>query len=204
MTSEIDTIGLNQNYPVAGEDNDSQGFRDNFTNIKTNLDTAKSEITDLQNNVIRSDGDNDFNGVEVSNANFIRTTKASYGQINVDGATTGGTWNIDFENGHSQAFVLETDIQFIFVNWPDSDKYAEILVHLYSDQNGTTRTVTNWTDTGTGAQVKIDSNWPNAGSTPPNAEVSTDDQTDPVVIKFWTYDGGDEIFGQYLGKFTSV
>lgn len=204
MTSEIDTTGLDQNYPVAGVDNDSQGFRDNFTNIKDNLDAAASEITDLQNNVVRTDQANDLNGTIVSNASFINTTSESYGQIFVDGSVTGGNWNIDFENGHSQAFVLETDIQFIFVNWPGSDKYAEIIVHLYSDQNGVNRTVTGWTDVGAGAELKIDANWPNAGEVTPDAEVVTDSQTNPVIIKFWTYDGGDEIFGQYLGKFTSV
>ena len=55
MASTIDTTNLNQLYPVAGVDNDSQGFRDNFANIKTNLETASSEITALQN-VLATEG----------------------------------------------------------------------------------------------------------------------------------------------------
>ena len=30
MASNINDTGVNSNYPVAGQDNDSQGFRDNF------------------------------------------------------------------------------------------------------------------------------------------------------------------------------
>lgn len=50
--SQINTNGINVNYPVPGVNNNSQGFRDNFTAIRTNLNTASTEITDLQNNVV--------------------------------------------------------------------------------------------------------------------------------------------------------
>ena len=52
MTSSINPNNINGAYPVAGQDNDSQGFRDNFTNIKTNFDYASAEITDLQSKVV--------------------------------------------------------------------------------------------------------------------------------------------------------
>ena len=35
--SSINTNGINTNYPVPGVNNNSQGFRDNFAAIKTNL-----------------------------------------------------------------------------------------------------------------------------------------------------------------------
>jgi len=35
MASSIVTTGIDATYPVAGQDNDSQGFRDNFSQIKT-------------------------------------------------------------------------------------------------------------------------------------------------------------------------
>ena len=50
--SQINTNGINVNYPVPGVNNNSQGFRDNFATIRTNLNTASTEITDLQNNVV--------------------------------------------------------------------------------------------------------------------------------------------------------
>jgi len=41
MASEIDDIGIDETYPVAGIDNDTQGFRDNFNIIKNNFVTSK-------------------------------------------------------------------------------------------------------------------------------------------------------------------
>lgn len=52
MASNINPTNIDGNYPVAGQDNDSQGFRDNFTNIKNNLQFAKTEIDDLQGKVL--------------------------------------------------------------------------------------------------------------------------------------------------------
>lgn len=51
MSSNINPNNINGNFPVAGQDNDSQGFRDNFTNILNNFSFAASEVTDLQNSV---------------------------------------------------------------------------------------------------------------------------------------------------------
>jgi hypothetical protein len=52
MTSQINPNNIDGAYPVAGQDNDSQGFRDNFTNIKTNFSYASAEITDLQSKAV--------------------------------------------------------------------------------------------------------------------------------------------------------
>ena len=52
MTSQINPNNINGNYPVAGVDNNSQGFRDNFTNTKVNFQYAAEEIDDLQNKVL--------------------------------------------------------------------------------------------------------------------------------------------------------
>lgn len=54
MTSQISYASLNENFPVPGADNDSQGFRDNWIQIKTALATAKTEVTELQTNAIIS------------------------------------------------------------------------------------------------------------------------------------------------------
>jgi len=51
MASLINPINIDVTYPIAGQDNDTQGFRDNFTNIKNNFITAKSEIEAIQGNV---------------------------------------------------------------------------------------------------------------------------------------------------------
>jgi hypothetical protein len=48
MASNIVSETIDAAYPVAGVDNDTQGFRDNFQIIKDGLLTAKIEITSLQ------------------------------------------------------------------------------------------------------------------------------------------------------------
>ena len=72
--SSINTNGINVNYPVPGVNNNSQGFRDNFAAIKTNLNTASTEITDLQNKVVLKQAltgttlNNDMANALISNA----------------------------------------------------------------------------------------------------------------------------------------
>ena len=56
MPSNINPTNIDGSYPIAGQDNDSQGFRDNFTNIRTNLQYSKMEIEDLQNKAILKAG----------------------------------------------------------------------------------------------------------------------------------------------------
>ncbi|MEI6424043.1 MAG: hypothetical protein WCP55_17640 [Lentisphaerota bacterium] len=80
--STINTNGISVNYPVPGVNNNSQGFRDNFTSIKTNLHLAGSEISDLQNKVIVKSAlantvlNNDMNGTLMSNT-LTRSFRAS-------------------------------------------------------------------------------------------------------------------------------
>lgn len=47
--SNINFTAIDVTYPIAGINNNSQGFRDNFTAIKNGLAEAASEINTLQN-----------------------------------------------------------------------------------------------------------------------------------------------------------
>jgi hypothetical protein len=51
MASQINTSTIDITYPIAGQDNDTQGFRTNFSSIVANFTTAALEITALQANV---------------------------------------------------------------------------------------------------------------------------------------------------------
>lgn len=48
MTSNTIATLIDVNFPIPGKDNNSQGFRDNFTAIKDALTTVQTEITELQ------------------------------------------------------------------------------------------------------------------------------------------------------------
>ena len=60
MPSNIDNTSIDATFPVAGQDNDSQGFRNNFNTIKNNFTAAKNEIEDLQTNTAKLNTSNNF------------------------------------------------------------------------------------------------------------------------------------------------
>jgi len=73
MASNINYINVDESFPIAGQDNDSQGFRDNFATIKSSLASAKTEITNLQDNTAKLNVNNNFNQNEISNAKLRNT-----------------------------------------------------------------------------------------------------------------------------------
>jgi len=62
--SLINPNNINGGFPVFGQDNPTQGFRDNFTNIKNNLTFAKAELEDLQSKAILKSA---LSGTELNN-----------------------------------------------------------------------------------------------------------------------------------------
>ena len=134
MASNINPTNINGAYPIAGQDNDSQGFRDNFTNIRTNLTHAKTELEDLQSKVILkaqltggSAVNNSFNGVLLTDARTqgftesfadlgLKTddvtfyfTTGDYQKVTVNAGATGG-------------------LSFDFNDWPEAGVYATLRV----------------------------------------------------------------------------
>jgi len=190
MASNIISTTIDGNFPVAGQDNDSQGFRDNFAIIKSSLASAATEVTDLQDNCAFTNKDNNFLG-----NSLIRPELAQYTETVKDQETiTQANATIDFTFGHYQRFRVEGgNTTFTLTGFPSIDadgKYARLMVELVAD--GTDRTIT-WLGASTG--FKFDSNWP--------AIFNVTSSTDPVIVEFFTYDGGSVIFGRYLGSFTS-
>jgi len=116
MTSAITVTSIDAAFPVAGQDNDSQGFRDNFTQIKTQLTTAGSEITALQSNRATTNATTSFNGHDVKNANLM-----DWGQKVVAKGSVSGTVDCDFEDGNVTTITTSSDVTLTFSNWPKED-----------------------------------------------------------------------------------
>lgn len=123
MTSQINYTTIDATYPIAGQDNDSQGFRDNFASIKTALQYAKSEITDLQSNGAIVNGDNNFAGNLIYNAEFKYNRQTVY---NI--GTVSGSVGVDFQNAQIQTITTSGNITLSFSNWPTSTKSGSILL----------------------------------------------------------------------------
>jgi hypothetical protein len=51
MASNINPYNIDTTFPIAGQDNDTQGFRTNYSSIQNNFLTAQQEISAIQNNI---------------------------------------------------------------------------------------------------------------------------------------------------------
>jgi len=200
MTSNIVSETIDAEYPVAGVDNDTQGFRDNFSIIKTGLATAQSELSALQSRVLLKTAlpdttlDNDLNGTNITDGNFIQST-STYHNI---GTVTSGQ-NISFLNGHYQSVTVNlgegiNTINFALADWPERDGLAKMTVQLYG--NDSAKTVTFTVDAG--GSLKYDPSYPRVDG---DATVTVDSSADPIIIDFWTYNQGTTVYAEYKGRF---
>jgi hypothetical protein len=107
MTSQVNPNNIDGTYPVAGQDNDSQGFRDNFTNIRNNFTFVKAELEDIQNKAVFKSAltnttlSNDLSGNIVVNPAF-QGWRETYNNI---GAVS-GTFTPSFANGNFQKITI--------------------------------------------------------------------------------------------------
>jgi hypothetical protein len=130
MSSNITPTNIDGNYPIAGQDNSSQGFRDNFTNIRNNLTVAKNEISDLQSKTLLKSSltglvlDNDMEGTVISNL----TAVGMRNQI-VDLGTVSGSQPIDFESGHTHVLIMNGSTSLSFNNFP-TDAHSQVTIYV--------------------------------------------------------------------------
>ncbi len=130
--STINTNALDVNYPIPGVNNNSQGFRDNFASIKTNLNTAATEITDLQNKVVvksalsGSSLNNDMANTIISNA-ATRSFRATTYNL---GNSLSGTVLVDVSLGDVQYGTVAGNITFQFGNWAPTGTQSNVQLQL--------------------------------------------------------------------------
>ena len=141
MTSSINPNNIDGAYPVAGQDNNSQGFRDNFTNTKTNFGYAETEINDLQSKAVLKAAltggtlNNDMLGSPLLNAQIqdFSATRVALG-------TVSGSVGINYAAGHYQTVTTSGSITLAFTNFPAAG-YAG-LVRVQVTVSSTAHTMT--------------------------------------------------------------
>ena len=193
MTSLINFAAINENFPVAGQDNDTQVFRDNFDTIKTNFSAAKTEIEDLQDNVARTDVDSDFN----YNVATAITLQDAYFRKKDYGATIiVGTQEVSFKQAMYHIIKFGTNCAIELIEFPTAavdvtglGQVGKATLELYGD--GTTRTIT-FTLTGSTVLKK-------SPGVPGSLTVTS--ATNPVIIEVWQH-SEDIIFLNYLGAYS--
>jgi hypothetical protein len=202
MPSNVNPYNINGQYPIAGQDNDSQGFRDNFTNIRTNLAFAKAEIEDLQNkSMLKSplEGgtvDNNFNNTLVYNAKVKQFNEVALDQGLLSGAIT-----IPYPNGHFQKFTTDGAVTLQIINWAAGGVHAKLRLQI-TVSDYTTHTIQFPTGTIIGADEI-------AGADNTSGEyVLTVPANGDYVFDFSTSDGGNTVivseFTRKLVKASSI
>lgn len=210
MASNIIATTIDATYPVAGVDNDTQGFRDNFQIIKDGLTAAKAEIEALQEQTPKkfdeNDGivENDFNESSILDASLDNVTfkLKSNEEQNIQ-----QTVNVDISRGHYQVYTIgnaiENSLDFSLQDWPvrnTNDGVARVSLHIYGNENPITIRLVQ----ANGGAIYKTSSWPTPvddNSVDDSASVVVTSSTQPTIIDLWSYDTGSTVYANYLGVF---
>ena len=184
MASNINPNNIDGTYPVAGQDNDSQGFRTNFTNIKTNLANAKSELEDLQEKVIVKsalDGttvDNDMAGTVLSGAQ-LKDTRESLVAFGV----AGGSQELSHRTAHNYTITTNDSVTLSFAGFPPAGTVGKLRFEITVSDLAHTLTLPGTVTKGTDSIL---------GFTESNSTI-TFGELGTYHYEFWTDDNGTTI-----------
>lgn len=170
---------INVNFPVPGEDNDSQGFRSNFANIQSALSRAEKEITDIQVNAVNLNETNDFGNNVIKRASLQNSSQVVANIGNVSFFV-----NVDYSLGSYQTFNVDSGTHtFTITNWPESGQCGAIRLEI--TPNSPENVSINF-----GGNVTILSK---------TAIPITYNQQSAIVWELWSPDNGTNIYAHELG-----
>ena len=187
MTSAIVPGNIDGTFPIAGQDNSSQGFRDNFTAIKNNFTTASTEITNLQANKASTDANTSFNDKVVSRATLKDTAETVYAH----GTVSSGTLTLNHENGNFQTVTISGDVTFAFSNFPTSGTLGRIILLATVGAGVTALTMTS--------AVKKATNVTGSDG----SSVTVNPGVGRYMWEFMTTDAGTTVYMHQLGDYHS-
>jgi len=127
--SNINTSRINELFPIAGQNNDSQGFRDNFSNIKVALGNAKLEINSLQNRsvVLGPIGNetvtNDFN-YTLATRPQLKSPSYTFKDLGLKQGTVG----VVYTDGSVQKITVVNNIELDFTGFPPTGQYGSLII----------------------------------------------------------------------------
>jgi hypothetical protein len=184
MASKIIPGNVDGTYPKAGQDNSSQGMRDNFSAIQTNFTEAKTEIEELQTNKASLNGSSDFADNEVLRAKVKDISEVVYGH-----GTTGGNITLNHENGHYQTLTTNASVTLSFTNLPASNSVGRIILDITFVSTAHTITIPT--------SVKVSGNVSGGDG---SSNTITAPTSGRYLFEFMTPDGGTNILMHQLGN----
>ena len=196
MTSQINTNGIDVNYPVPGQNNSSQGFRDNFAQIRTQLNTGANEITDLQSKVVvkaalnNSTLNNDMGNTLISNASTRGFRATTYNL----GNALAGTVVVDVNRADVQFGALQGNVVLSFGNWAPTNTQSNVVLRLtFANAAGTPAYVSlpnSCVSSNNNFGVTLLENYANVGGT---ATLSAPANANIIELRFSTIDCGNTV-----------
>jgi len=118
--SNVNANGLNENFPVPGTNNSSQGFRDNFAKIKGTIGQVAVELTQLRNYVLRKleEGEIFSHDNDLSYFKLIRAQMKAYSETFFDIGDADVVVAANFLNGNFQKVTLTKTADLSLSNFP--------------------------------------------------------------------------------------
>lgn len=206
-SSSINYLSINENFPVAGQDNDTQVFRDNFDTIKTSLSAAQIEVDELLGAVARLDRvDNDFGINKISNV-VLSNARTQTNDARISPLVAPLT--IDALSGGYQVYTVGSNITVDFLNFAGDPRnvpvetnaqkasVTKVTLELYSDLTASDEYTVTFTLSGTGATQFKKSGWPTGTDA---ITLTAASAASPIIIECWRHDL-DTIYVRYLGEF---
>ncbi len=138
--SNINPQNIDGSFPIAGQDNNSQGFRDNFTNTINNFTFAAAELTDLQTNALLKGplGSVGQTGTPTKDMEYTFITapqlKQAVETINAIGnVSVAGSQSINWTTGHFQTISVTGSATLSFAStWPASNLWTKLRLRILS------------------------------------------------------------------------
>lgn len=185
---------IDREYPVAGRDNNSQGFRDNFTYIQSGLKASGDAVVSLEQSSAKLNKDNNFNGVLIENAvtNQIACKVNEY-------TLPYEEVSISFENGKYHIVNVASNITMVFGGWPedntgnasDMPAYGNMLVEINNTDSSNLEILLNSNNSTT---LKFNG-LGNPLLVPGNST---------ILVEVWSASGGETVFFKNIGEFVTI
>lgn len=182
MSSTATTFinSINTNYPVPGVDNDTQGFRDNYANIKSSLTTLAGEVSNIQLNGVVSDQPNNFsyNGI------LSKAVLDSYVET-INSAAFVSDDTISAIQGNYQKVDVNTSLNIDVIDWSDASSVkSNVVLEIYNSSTSSS----NISFSNTLGTLKKDVSLPIAVAS-----------SATVFVELWTSDAGTNVFLRKIG-----
>lgn len=179
-TASIYFNKIDVEYPQIGKDNDSQGFRDNFANIKNAFISTNDDIETLQLTSVKLNQENDFGYNSLKKITIhSNTTKIADNSL----SAVSGYVATDFSNGNYQKYQINGNTTFNITNWPSN--FATVVLSV------TPNTTSSLTINIAGARSPADGN--------PTFTPITSITTSTKFIEVWSDDSGVTVYATRKG-----